>query len=197
MNAEMESTMSKTFIAFCTLAGSLLIATDAYSAESASAPLAIRGTALPVCQMPDPIVTSRNNTTISNKSVSVDNLISQQDATVLAWDATMTFPRTMCNWSAYVSLQSQNGGMKPVGAVASVLNGEFVKQVNYTATARWGTVPQLTLNTAISGTTAVSQLASGANQADLVVTLSTPASATPLVAGEFQDNLIVKVGLSL
>ena len=189
--------MSKTFIAFCTLAGSFLIATDAYSDPSASAPLGIRGTSQPVCQLPDPTVTSRNNTTISNKSITVDNLINLQDATVLAWDATMTFPRVMCNWSAFVSLQSQNGGMKPVGAVASVLNGEFGTQVDYTATAKWGTVPQLTLSTASAGQAAVSQLASGANQADLVVTISTPPSSVPLLAGEFQDNLIVKVGLSL
>jgi hypothetical protein len=189
--------MSKTFIAFCTLAGSFLIATDAYSDQSASAPLAIRGTSQPVCQMPDPNVTSNNNTTISNKSITVDNLINLQDATVLAWDATMTFPRVMCNWSAFLSLQSENGGMKPVGTAASVLNGDFGKQVNYTATAKWGTVPQLTLSTASAGQTAVSKLASGPNQADLVVTISTPASSVPLVAGEFQDNLIVKVGLSL
>jgi hypothetical protein len=192
----MESNMSKLSITAYALIASLFISTDACASESASAALGVRGTSLPVCQMLDPIVTSKTNATISNKSITVDNLISQQDATILAWDATMTFPRSMCNYSASVSLQSQYGGMKPTGSVGAVLAGDFMKQVNYTATARWGSVPQLILNTATSGTNAVSQLASGANQADLIVTISTPPSSAPLVAGDFQDNLIVKVGLS-
>lgn len=188
--------MSKIFIPFFALASSLLITTHAYSADSGSSSLALSGTSAPVCYLPDPTVTSKTNTSISNKSITVDNLINQQDATVLAWDATMTFPHVMCNYTASISLQSQNGGMKPVSAIAATVGADFLKQVNYTVTARWGSAPPLTLSTATSGTTAVQQSSSAPNLADLIVSISTPASTAPLVAGDFRDNLIVKVGPS-
>jgi hypothetical protein len=52
----------------------------------------------------------------------------------------------------------------------------------------------MTLDTAISGTIAVKQVTTSANQADLIVSISASASTTPLIAGEFQDTLIIKVG---
>jgi hypothetical protein len=84
--------------------------------------------------------------------------------------------------------------MKIVGPSATPVSNQFLTQVNYTATAKWGTLADLVLNTSTNGTDPVSLVSSGPNKGDLIVTLQTPAASAPLVEGEYQDTLIIKVG---
>lgn len=114
-----------------------------------------------------------------------------------AQKATLTFPRAICNHEVSIGLQSVNGGMRPVGATNKPMGGESGTRVNYVVRLKWGNVPELALDTAASGTTAVKRLVPGANIADLVVSIKATPSDAPLVAGNFQDILIVKVGPSL
>lgn len=167
------------------------------AAGSASTELQIKGTAQSVCRMPAPNATDQANTAVSNLTITVQNLINQQDATVQAWNATLGFTDVMCNYAAVLSMHSQNGGMTPVTPATQPVAGQFLTRVDYTATANWGSLNSLVLNTATQHDTPVSVQAAGANRGDLTVRLETTPSTIPLVQGEFQDTLVIKVGPSI
>lgn len=169
----------------------------AKAADSASGELQLRGTAPRVCQMPDPTAVNSGNASVQSMTVTVNNLVNQQDSTIQAWQASLSYAGVMCNYSATLSLRSLRGGMKIVGLAPQPVGGTFLTQVDYTATAKWGNLPDLILNTASNGTDPVSVVSPGPNKADLLVSLNTPASTAPLVEGQFQDTLIIKVGPSV
>lgn len=169
----------------------------AKAADSASGELQIRGTAPRVCQMPDPTAVNSGNASVQSMTITVNDLVNQQDSTIQAWQASLNYAGVMCNYSATISLRSLNGGMKIVGPAVQPVGGTFLTQVNYTATAKWGNLADLTLDTAAKGTDPVSLQSPGPNKADLLINLQAPASATPLVEGQFQDTLIIKVGPSV
>ncbi len=166
----------------------------AQAADSASGELQIQGTAPRVCQMPDPTAVNSGNAAVQSMTITVADLINQQDATIQAWQASLNYPGVMCNYGATLSLRSLNGGMKPVGPAITPVSNQFLTQVNYTATATWGTLANLVLDTAVNNTDPVSLVSPGPNKADLLVTVQTPASTNPLVEGQYQDTLIIKVG---
>lgn len=179
----------------------LLIAASAWcsagsarAADSASGELQLRGTAPRVCQMPDPTAVNSGNASVQSMTVTVNSLVNQQDSTIQAWQASLNYAGVMCNYSATLSLRSLRGGMKIVGPAVQPVGGTFLTQVDYTATAKWGNLPDLILNTASNGTEPVSVLSPGPNKADLLININTPGSTVPLVEGSFQDTLIIKVG---
>jgi hypothetical protein len=174
----------------------LLMMTPASITNAASAELGVRGSSPSLCRIPNPTAISPDRAPITNETISNESFI-DQNATVRAWKITLTSAQAMCNGGVSISLQSLNGGMKPVGAVAAPVGGKFMTQVNYVVTVKWGNAAELTLDTAMSGTTAVERVVSGANLADLVVSINTARSETPLVAGEYRDGLVVKIGPSL
>jgi hypothetical protein len=169
----------------------------AKAADSASGELQLRGTAPRVCQMPDPTAVNSGNASVQSMTITVNDLVNQQDSTIQAWQASLNYAGVMCNYSATLSLRSLNGGMKIVGPAVQPVGGTFLTQVNYTATAKWGNLSDLILNTAANGTDPVSLQSTGPNKADLLINLNTPASTVPLVEGQFQDTLIIKVGPSV
>jgi hypothetical protein len=166
----------------------------AQSADSASGELQIQGVAQRTCLMPDPTAINSGNASVQSMTVTVNNLINQQNATIQAWQVSLNYPGVMCNYGATLSLRSLNGGMKAVGPALTPVSNQFLTQVNYTATAKWGTLSDLVLNTSTNGTDPVSLVSPGPNMADLLVSLQTPASTAPLVEGNYQDTLIIKVG---
>jgi hypothetical protein len=179
------------------LSSMCLGAHSAQSADSASGELQIQGVAQPVCLMPDPTAVNSGNASVQSMTVTVNNLIDQQTARIQAWQASLNYPGVMCNYGATLSLRSLNGGMKPVGPTLTAVGGTFLTQANYTATATWGTLPNLVLNTASNGTDPVSLVSPGPNLADLLVSIQSPASTSPLSEGTYQDTLIIKVGPSI
>lgn len=179
------------------LTGVLLSTHAATAADSASGELQMRGTALPVCQMPDPTAVNSGNASVQSMTITVNDLINQQDSTIQAWQASLNYAGVMCNYGATLSLRSLNGGMKIVGPSEAPVGGSFLTQVNYTATAKWGSLPNLTLDTAANGIEPVSIQSLGPNKADLLISLQTLSSTSPLVKGQFQDTLIIKVGPSI
>lgn len=169
-------------------------ASSANAADNASGELQLRGTSVRVCQMPDPTAVNSGNASVQSMTITVNDLINQQDATIQAWQASLIYSGVMCNYGATLSLRSLNGGMTLTGPAVQPVGGTFLSKVDYTATAKWGNQPNLTLDTAANGTDPVSLQLSGAAKADLLINLQTPASTTPLVEGLFQDTLIIKVG---
>jgi hypothetical protein len=187
--------MMNSFLRTLSLLGVFLgSATVAHAADGASGEIQLKGIAPRVCQMPDPTAVNSGNASFQNMAVTVNQLLNEQDSTVLAWQASLNYPGVMCNYAATLSLRSLNGGMKPTGPALQVAGGAFLTQVNYTATAKWGTLADVTLNTATNGVEPVSIQSPGPNKGDLTITLQTPASTTPLITGQFQDTLIIKVG---
>jgi len=185
------------YTTFLLSAAMLCTAPVAQAADNASGELQIRGTAPRVCRMPDPTAVNSGNASVQNMTITVNDLVNPQDSTIQAWQASLNYPGVMCNYSATLSLRSLNGGMKNVGPAVQPVGGTFVTQVNYTATAKWGNLADLILDTGANGTDPVSLQSSGPNRADLLITLQTPASTTPLVEGQYQDTLIIKVGPSV
>jgi hypothetical protein len=190
MKVSVRTIFGLTALVLCTISA-------AEAADSASGELQVRGSAARVCQMPDPTAVNSGNASVQSMTITVNDLVNQQDSTIQAWQVSLNYPGVMCNYGATLSLRSLNGGMKIVGPAVQPVGGSFLTQVNYTATAKWGILADLTLDTAANGTDPVSLQAPGANQADLLVSLQTPASTTPLVEGQFQDTLIIKVGPSV
>jgi len=172
----------------------LFTAGVAKAADNASGELQIRGTAARVCQMPDPTAVNSGNASVQSMTVTVNDLINQQDATIQAWQASLIYTGVMCNYGATLSLRSLNGGMTISGPAVQPVTGTFLTKVNYTAIAKWGNLPDLTLDTAAKGTDPVSLQLLGSARADLLINLQTPASTTPLVEGLYTDTLIIKVG---
>lgn len=168
---------------------------SSYAAESGSSELSLEGTAKRVCRMPDPSNEgSGSNTAVQSVNITVANLINEQDATLLPWQANLRYADVMCNYGASLRLKSVRGGLKIVGNVATPVGGNFLTHVDYTATATWGAVTPLILNTAVQQDQEVMVVVPGANKADLVLQLQSPGSTLPVVEGSFQDTLILAVG---
>jgi len=176
----------------------LLASKQAYADDSASSEFVITGTAQPVCKISAPVSSTPNNALVNNQTITVSNLINQNDATVQPWSVTFTFEQVMCNYNAFVRISSDSGGMARVGgfdpAVAG--SGEFLNHVNYTVAANWGAIVLPTLDTAGVETFVQHQIG-GANQANLNLVISAQASTTPLMQGTFQDTIRINVGLAM
>jgi hypothetical protein len=195
----METTMKLSHASvLCAIGYAALFLTPAtYAADSASSELTISGTSPQICQMPDPSATNTGNASYTNAEITVTNLVNPQDATVQSWSASLNYTEVMCNYAAVLSLKSQNGGMTVIGTQTTPVGGQFLTKVDYTATAKWGSLSELVLNTSSDGVEPVSLQTAGANKADLTVDIETDASNIPLLEGQYQDTLIIKVGPSV
>lgn len=171
----------------------LMLATGAQAASDQGAEFGISGTAPAVCLMPEPSPSDTTNVSILNKAITVNTLIDATDARAQPWSATFVFDQVMCNYNSFVKITSVNRGMIPTEVVPTV-GGEFLSKIDYTVSASWGGV-NLTLNTVNANTVIVPT--GGANQADLVLVISTAGSTLPLVTGFFQDTIRLNVGLEM
>ncbi len=188
--------LSKTHVLVFT-AFAVLCAGNGNASDTASNEISIQGTAPRVCNMPDPSAMNTGNTSVASAAITINSLISEDDASLQPWEATLSYPNVMCNYGATLSLSSQNGGLRVSGGGVQPVSGTFLDRIDYTATAQWGNLDELVLNTATSGSTPVSIQASAPNRGDLVVTLQSLASTLPVMEGQFEDVLVVKVGPSI
>ena len=86
----------------------------------------------------------------------------------------------MCNYNAWLSVSSQNGGLTSSNA-STVVGGSFLTIVPYTVQATWGTL-SVTLDTSTGNKVAKVQ-SSGANAGALSLNFATVASTLPVVQG--------------
>jgi hypothetical protein len=103
-----------------------------------------------------------------------------------------------CNQPAYVSLKTENGGMKNKDDATCTSSGTS-HCVNYIASADWNDAtvtyttdgtPEATASSGVSST-------NRRNRVRLTVTPQKPVGDVPLVAGDFTDTLTVQVGAPL
>jgi len=164
-------------------------------ADTDSSELRIRGVAPKVCNIASPNATILENASVVDLEISIDDLISETDATVNAWNVSYSYPDAMCNYGATLSLQSSNGGLTVNDAVQTI-DGEFLNIVHYVATAKWGSAPELVLDTATDGKSKVSSSISGAHRSELSLTLVSQGSDMPAVTGVYEDSLHMKIAPS-
>lgn len=192
----MTKTMKSTILAACLV--SLASIGQVSAADTGTSEFTIQGTAQQVCELSAPAAQTQDNVSVEGTSITVTNLINQNDATILPFTAVIKFAQVMCNYSAHVTIQSLDGGLQPVIAPNSAVEGSgaFLSHVDYTVNATWGSVALPQLNTA-TGPIIVEGLASGPNQADLIVTISTPGSTQPLPEADYLDTLKIQIGLQM
>ena len=103
--------------------------------------------------------------------------------------------RMGCNQPAYVSLRTENGGMK-VKDDAECTPGGTPYCVNYIASAEWNdaTVSYTTDGTEKAMASSEISTVSRRRSVRLTITPQKPAGDSPVVAGDFTDTLTVQVG---
>jgi len=136
---------------------------------------------------------------LSGGTINFDGAISTLDATVDTGSMTLGFTGSRCNYQAFVSVSSANGGMtQQSGASAIAGSGAFLSRVDYTARAEFcGTNAEITT----AGVPGISDNAqctnTGLNETDLNLIVSTANGSTPLLSGDYEDTLTVQIGAAL
>jgi hypothetical protein len=183
-------------VALLAAVGVFAQAAKADDTSSASQTFTINGTAAPVCLLGTPNASGSNNATFSANTITLTQFI--DSSTALVNDASMTLEtsKAMCNYNAWLSVSSQNGGLKPNNATP-VLSGSggFLTLVPYTVDANWGAV-HVSLDTS-SGNTIARVQAGGANSGSLSLVIATHKSSLPVVQGNYSDVVTVKLGASM
>jgi len=182
------------------LAIAYLHTTSAQADPEASMELTIEGHAEEVCLLPEPQQTQLENAGFTGGQViEIDQMIDASDATLNSALVRLKFPDVMCNYAAKVFLTTVNGGLIRTGAgqtQAASGSGEFREKVDYRLSGSWGGValPDISTQSVSAGHTASVQ-AGGANRADLIIDITVDANATPVLTGQYSDDIRLKVGL--
>jgi hypothetical protein len=170
-------------------------APQALAQESGSTQITVTGTAPKVCVLPAPVTTgTATNATFASNAINITQFVDPNTALVTPSSLSLQFPNTLCNYSANVSLKSQNGGLiSSNGMTVASGSGAFLQNVPYTANLSWGSF-NLALDTTSAHSTVVSNPTSGATAGNLTLTIATQASSLPVVQGTYQDTLMLKIG---
>jgi len=181
------------------LAIAYLHTTSAQADPEASMELTIEGHAEEVCVLPEPQHTQLENAGFSGQVIEIDQMIDASDATLNSALVRLKFPDVMCNYAAKVSLTTVNGGLVRTGAgqtTAASGSGEFLETVDYRLNGSWGGVALPDISTqSVSANHTASVQADGANRADLIIDITVDSNATPVLTGQYSDDIRLKVGL--
>ena len=162
---------------------------------SASMSFSVTGNAVPVCLLGAMSPGGgAANATYSTNQISLTQFIDPSSALVNASTMTLQTSNAMCNYNAYVTLTSQNGGLTSSNA-SGVVSGTFLTSVPYTVTAQWGSL-NVTLDTTNSNKK-VQVPVGGANVGPLSLTFATQKSSTPVVQGNYQDTVTLTIGAAI
>jgi hypothetical protein len=160
---------------------------------SAGTDITVTGIAVPVCLLGTPTPGGGSNATYAMNTITMTQFIDPSSAKVMEAAMPLEISNAMCNYNAWLSLGSKNGGMTSDNA-SQVTSGDFLTVVPYTVVAHWGGL-DVTLDTTL-GKVAKAQ-AAGANAGSMTLNFSTQNSTTPVVQGTYKDIVTVKVGASL
>lgn len=175
-----------------------------FSAESVSSTLELNGTARAACRIPDaPVlnVTNGNLSFVGTASQSAITLAALTNAASVANPATfsITFANVSCNGGAAISLTTNNGGITLNNVLAGNLTqspADFTNFVDYSITWRWGTEQLGPFDArSIQSGGSVSRILQGTTHfvGNVEIDVTIPGGGKPLLAGPYQDTLIMKV----
>ncbi len=155
------------------------------------------------CYLPSiPVPTSATNTKysltrgLSGGAVNFNGAINTNSATLKKSSIELLFRGARCNYRANLSIKSVNAGMVNNHSLRKV--SSFLNKIDYTAIASFCGV-STGINTAGTGLPQSSQRCSvsGLTPPDLRLNIKTSKGDVPLLAGNYEDTLIIKIGSSL
>jgi hypothetical protein len=174
-----------------------LLCPPAMGAESDSVEFTIEGVATPVCKLPEITSGDAVNASMSGGTITVSELIDQTNATVKPWSIKVISVGAMCNYNAYIHIESQMGGLRTEAPDLAVSGaGTFLDRVDYQMTATWGNLVIDPIDTA-SGGYIISQQSGGPNIGDLVIELKSNGSSVPVIQGQYLDRITIHIGAQL
>ncbi len=184
-------------------AGTALFATAAAHAQElnvASGQVEILGDAPAACVLGQPSVSNAVNASFSQSglasgTVNIAEFVNLQTAETQASSIELVFP-IVCNASHSVTLHSENGGMLRLGAAPAAAEGGgqgFGEFVTYQLRMDWA--GQQRDQSSDLGDALIS--AAEPRKGDLSLQVSTPAGAGPLVAGQYNDEIVIEFQLAM
>jgi hypothetical protein len=185
----------RTLIICVALAGITLAApAAAQEIQASSQQLRLAGTAPSACLLSAPVVDAATNasfavTGASSAQIAITRLVDSQTAISLASAIALSLPVT-CNASNSVTLRTTNGGLRRVGSsVVSAAPGGFNEFLGYRIGLDWAGQSLDQASTAGQATIAAAQPAKG----NVVLRVATTAGSGPLVAGRYDDSIVIEV----
>lgn len=176
-----------------TLLATLLTAAPALAQDisQASQALYINGTAPTACVIRGAVASSAQNAVFSavdaaNGQITITQLVDQTTALPLASDILISLPVT-CNASHRVRVASREGGLLRAGGQRSAQGG-FAEFLPYQIGLDWAGAQ---LQQGSDGGAIIVSSPNGA-VGNLNVRVATPAGGTPLVAGQYDDAIIIQ-----
>lgn len=166
----------------------------AQEVQASSQQLRLAGTAPSACVLSAPSIGSATNasfavTGASSAQIAITQLVDPQTAVSLASTIELNLPVT-CNASNTITLRTANGGLRRVGAAAgqTAASGGFAEFLGYRLGVDWAGQSLDQASTAGTATIASSQPGRGT----MVLRVATAAGTGPLVAGRYDDSIIIE-----
>ena len=188
---------------FACLAAIPLLATAlpafAQEIDAANQSLQLAGDAPAACVVGEPKVANAVNASFSvdnqtSGTIGISQFVDQQTGQTLASSIDLSFPVT-CNASHSVALRSGNGGMLRAGASAGGTTSAqgFSEFVTYQLQLDWQG-QQIDLASDLGG----GEIDAGQpGKGDLSLHVATPAGNGPLVAGQYDDAIVIEFSTSI
>lgn len=166
----------------------------AQEARASSQQLRLAGTAPAACVLNAPVVDAASNasfavTGASSAQIAITQLVDTQTAISLASAIELSLPVT-CNTSNTVTVRTTNGGLRRVGAAAGpAAPGGFSEFLGYRLGLDWAGQSLDQPSTAGGATIASPRPGRG----NLVLRVATAAGSGPLVAGRYDDAIVIEI----
>ena len=176
---------------FCLALAGIAAATPvaAQEVQASSRQLRLAGTAPPACLLSAPVVDAATNASFTVAQIAITQLVDSQTAVSLASAIALSLPVT-CNASNSVTLRTTNGGLRRVGSAAvSAAPGGFSEFLGYRIGLDWAGQSLDQASTAGQATIAAAQPSRG----NVVLRVATAAGSGPLVAGRYDDSIVIEV----
>lgn len=166
----------------------------AQTTETGGQMLELAGESRPACVFNTPTAVNPTNavfnvTGASSAQVTITQLVDNLNAQSLASSIELNLP-VICNASHRVLVRSANGGLLRAGAApgASASDGGFAEFLAYDVALNWS--GQRLQQSSRTGETALdsSQPAAG----DMQIRIATPGGTGPLVAGQYNDSIVIE-----
>ena len=175
------------------------LSTGVLADGSASTEFTVSAVAPAVCSLPSPRITGTAvNATLAGNAITITQFIDPNTATVIPSTLSLEYPNALCNWNAWLSIQSKSGGLVSKDALpAASGSGTLLQIVPYTLQANWGPI-HLLLDTNSSPGVPVKGQSNGPIYASLTLNFATAAnSSLPVAYGTYLDTVLIKIGVPM
>lgn len=166
-------------------------AAQAQTADNAPQALVLAGDAPPACVIDqptasNPVNASYRSTGGSSGQIDIAQFVDPQTALSQASSIELNLP-VICNTSHRLVVRSLNGGLLRDGAVASTGGGGFSEFLSYQVSVAWN--GQSIEKSSDGGATSIDAAQPGSG--DMVIRVATLAGGGPMVAGQYNDAIVV------